>query len=363
MAKRCKKKKNNSSDDPAKDRAPAPAQIILTPQSYASVVATTNTKAQPTKSAARPPALPPLITEVTVIRQGSHSNDLIESQIRVRTVDAIVREVKLNMTKVVAHPIPLRAGCWSLHPRSRGNFVFSFKGHIPFDIILSYEHILLDPFQGSGQLRPSLGWTWMIAHGVPFMEISGEVFGPDALLTEVRTLPGLKRAFFAMEPRWLRPVDQISSLYSSITFAISDPDGAISSALLKGRPALFGKEVNIQKWIERLLLVQCSRCHALGHNKASKACPLSHNSVKCHICGNAHRSEEHDQRCPCKHAVAGFCDCTNYKCINCLKPKHNCRDEACPARDQYRPRNRKSAGRLRDKGKQRDPAEGPGLPS
>jgi hypothetical protein len=81
-----------------------------------------------------------------------------------------------------------------------------------------------------------------------------------------------------------------------------------------------------------------------------------------YICGNAHRSDEHNQRCPRKHVVAGICDCTNYKCINCLKPGHNCRDECCPARDQYRPRNRKSAGRQRDKGKQRDPAEGPGLP-
>jgi hypothetical protein len=240
--------------------------------------------------------------------------------------------------------------------------VFSFEGHIPFDTISLYEHILLVPFRGSGQLRPSLGWTRLIAHGVPFIELDGQVFGPEALLKEVRTLPGLKKAFFAMEPRWLRPIEQISSLYSSITFAISDPDGAMSNALLKGRPALFGKEVNIQKWIERPLLVQCSRCHALGHNKASKACPLGHDSVKCHICGNAHSSEEHDQLCPRKHAVAGFCDCTNYKCINCLKPGHNCRDEICPARNLYRPRNRKPADRPRAKGKQRDPAEGPGLP-
>jgi hypothetical protein len=204
----------------------------------------------------------------------------------------------------------------------------------------------------------------MIAHSVPFMdmEMGGQVFRPEALLTEAHTLPGLKKAFFAMELRWLRPVEQISSLYSSITFAISDPDGAISSALLKGRPALFGKEVNIQKWIDRPLLVQCSQCHVLGHNKASKACPLGHDSVKCHICSNAHRSDEHDQCCPCKHTVAGFCDCTNYKCINCLKPGHNCRDKICPAYNQYHPRNRKSAGRPRDKGKQRDPAEGPGLP-
>jgi hypothetical protein len=71
----------------------------------------------------------------------------------------------------------------------------------------------------------------------------------------VCTLPGLKKAFFAMEPRWLKPIAQIGSMYSSITFAFSDPDSSISNTLLKGRSALFGKEVKIQKWIEKPLLV------------------------------------------------------------------------------------------------------------
>lgn len=57
----------------------------------------------------------------------------------------------------VAKPIVLRAGWWSVHPRSRGNFVYSFDGNIPFDIIESYERILLAPFFGSGKLSPSMG--------------------------------------------------------------------------------------------------------------------------------------------------------------------------------------------------------------
>ena len=171
----------------------------------------------------------------------------------------------------------------------------------------------------------------MIAHGVPFANKEGIAFGPEELLKEVQSLLGLERAYFAMEPRWLRPVNQINSWYSTVTFAYSDPDGSITVTLLKGRPAMFGKEVRVQKWIEKPLLVQCSRCHALGHNRALKACPLGKDLVKCYICGNAHSSEEHNQRCPHKHAVAGVCDCTNFKCLNCSKTGHNCRDEICPA--------------------------------
>jgi Endonuclease-reverse transcriptase len=61
-----------------------------------------------------------------------------------------VREVRLNIAKAVAKPIPLRAGRWSINPQSKGNFVFSFDGCIPFNMIMSYKHILLGPFHGSG---------------------------------------------------------------------------------------------------------------------------------------------------------------------------------------------------------------------
>jgi hypothetical protein len=204
--------------------------------------------------------------------------------------------------------------------------------------IQSYEHLLLEPFFGFGQLCPSMGWTRFLVHGVPVWGDDDIVFGPDTLLREARMLPGLKKAVFAMQPRWLRPVDNIISAYSSITFAISDPDGAITSTLLNGRAALFGKEVTVQKWIDKPALTQCSRCHALGHNKASKACPLGKDSVKCYFCGGTHKSEKHDQHCSRKHTIAGICDCTHYKCLSCHKTGHNCRDTRCPSRDLYRPR-------------------------
>jgi hypothetical protein len=87
----------------------------------------------------------------------------------------------------------------------------------------------------------------VIAYSIPFIDNDGMVFGPDELLTEVCSLPGLKKAFFAMKPRWLRPIGLITTSYSLITFAFSDLDSSISNTLIKGRPALFGKEVKIQK--------------------------------------------------------------------------------------------------------------------
>ena len=323
---------------------PIPAQA-----SYAgAATAAANLPQPPTQGKSGTPSPP--ITEVTVLRPGGLMDTLKETQIRNRAADAIVREVRLKMAKATANPIRLRAGRWSINPRSKGNFVYSFEGNVPFDTIKSYEHILLGPLGDIGELCPSMGWTRFLANGVPVSGDENLPFGPDALLEEVRTLPGMKKVYFAMLPRWLTHPDRIYTTYSSVTFAVSDPDGSISSTLINNRAALFGKEVTIRKWIDKPAFTQCSRCHALGHNKASRVCTLSQDSVKCHKCGGAHTSDEHDNRCPKKHAVAGICDCKR-KCLNCHNFGHDCRDPRCPARDQYRPRTarrpRKSKNKVR----------------
>jgi hypothetical protein len=349
MVNRTKPRNKGKGKTPPGKAPPAqPTQINITPASYAQAASMATDVRQPTAPKANVKL--PGITEVTVLRTGGHTDSHVEQCIRARAADAIVREVRLNMTKAVAKPIPLKAGRWSINSHSKGNFVYSFDGCIPFDIVASYEHILLGPFQGSGQLRPSLGWTRLLAHGVPTRdEVDNIIYGPEELLREVRTMPGLKKAHLAMEPRWLRPVEGINGAYSTITFAVSDPDGTITNMLSNDRAALFGKEVTIRRWIDKPALVQCSRCHALGHIKTSRACPLGRNSVKCFICGGSHNSEDHNSICPRKHAIAGVCDCKNYKCLNCQQVGHHCRAPVCPAREGYRPRYTRKAGKNKNK--------------
>ena len=315
-----------------------PRKTNLTPASYAGTAAAATNIPQPPLQK-KGDHHPPTVTEVTVLREGGLMDPQKETQIQSRAADALVREVRLKMAKATANPIRLRAGRWSINPRSKGNFVFSFDGNVPFDVIKSYEHILLAPLGSIGKLCPSMGWTRFLANGVPVWEEDNyTAFSPDALLEEVRALPGLKKAYFAMQPRWLIHPDRIYTDYSSVTFAVSDPDGSIASTLISSRAALFGKEVSIRKWIDKPAFIQCSRCHTLGHNKASKSCTLSKESIRCHKCGGAHPSEEHDKLCPKKHQVAGICDC-KHKCLNCCNYGHDCKDPRCPARDQFRPRN------------------------
>jgi hypothetical protein len=328
-----------------KDKAPPP-QTNPPPPSYAS-------KAAASAGIKQPPPPPkvatqlPAITEITVIRTGTggHPDIQVEHSIQNRAADAIVREVCLKMGNAVSNPIPLRAGRWSIQPRSRGNFVYSFDGNISFDKIKSYEAILLMPFHGTGKLSPSMGWTRLLAHGVPLYDDYYVPFEPEMLLKEARAMPGLKKAHFAMPPRWLKHPERMEGNYSTVTFAISDPDGSITSNLLNGRAAMFGKEVIVQRWVDKPALVQCSHCHALGHIKTSRACPLGKDSAKCYKCGGSHLSEMHDQKCKRTHAVAGICDCSHFKCLNCHKTGHNCKDKRCPARDLYRPRPNRKRGK------------------
>jgi hypothetical protein len=139
-------------------RKAPPHQTTPAPATYAGRAAAAANIKQPPPTP-RQTTNAPTITEVTVIRSGGHPDLQWEEELRTHPADAIVCQVKLTIGKAVANPIPLKAGRWSAHPRSKGNFVYSFDGNVPFDLITTYKHHLLAPFQGTGELSPSMGWT------------------------------------------------------------------------------------------------------------------------------------------------------------------------------------------------------------
>jgi hypothetical protein len=107
---------------------PTLQQINLTPWSYAMAAATTQPSGQgPTPNQPSQPANPPppAFMEVTVVRFGGSLNTQHEQATRVRQPDAIVREVRANMSRAVAKPLPIVAGRWSSGSQSKGNFVFT----------------------------------------------------------------------------------------------------------------------------------------------------------------------------------------------------------------------------------------------
>jgi hypothetical protein len=349
------KRKRGTKGKPEQANPPL-QQVNLTPRSYAAAAtAPASSNQQLAQSQSTQPAnpMPPAFTEVTVVRRGGSIMATKEKAVRLRQPDAIVREVRANMAREVAKPLPIVSGRWSSGARSKGNFVFTMRGQVDFAFVQTFEHFLVGPFPGGGQLCPNQGWTKLLAHGVPVADNDGTVFGPEDLEQEVRAMEGLRKVYFSSPPRWMRPVGDLTSAYSSLTFAFSDPDGSVTKQLFKNRQALFGKHVQIERWVDKPLLIQCGRCHALGHAASSKSCRLPKDSVKCYICGKGHLTDNHDRECQKskQHKVAGRCDC-RLQCITCNKVGHHARDRACPAREGYR--SRRSRPVNKGKGKERD---------
>ena len=319
---------------------PTLTQVNLTPSSYAAVVVAIPAPNQTAMQGQQPkPAIPTPIafTEVTVIRSGGSFNLATEQASPIRQPDAIVREVRVNMARAVAKPLPVISGRWSSGVRSKGNFVFTMRGQVDFAFIQTFEHFLIGPFPGGGKLCPNQGWTKLVAHGVPVLGNDDVIFGPEALLQETQSMPGLRNAYFSSAPHWIKPVGKMSSCYLSLNFAFSDPDGSITNLLLKGKQALFGKQVQVERWVDKPLLIQCGHCHTLGHAASSKACRLPVDSVKCYICGRGHLADAHSWECikAKQHKVAGKCDC-RLQCLSCNKFGHHARESVCPACDGFR---------------------------
>jgi hypothetical protein len=95
---------------------PTLQQVNLTPRSYAAAAITTAAPTQqPTQNQPIHPTNPaPLaFTEVTIVRNGGAMLSAREQTARGRQPDAIVREVRANMAREVAKPLPIIAGRWS----------------------------------------------------------------------------------------------------------------------------------------------------------------------------------------------------------------------------------------------------------
>ena len=137
-----------------------------------------------------------------------------------------------------------------------------------------------------------------------------------------------------LPPRWVRLVERPKGHYSSISFTFSDPDGTISSKLLNGRHGLFGKEVCIERWLDKPLLVQCSCCHTLGHTASSHQCTVPKGDSRSAKCGGAHTMETYTRHCKGRHMVARTCNC-KLPCLSCGSKDHDCRSHKCPAWDNF----------------------------
>jgi hypothetical protein len=108
--------------------------------------------------------------------------------------------------------------------------------------------------------------------------------------------------------------------------------------MLRRPPALFGTYVRSKKFLSRPALLQCDRCHRLGHSLGR--CPRPTSLIVCALCGGAHTVASHPYHCAAKSHKGKKCDCP-VSCFLCKEKKqdgqgHHARSNNCPLRAHYR---------------------------
>ena len=225
---------------------------------------------------------------------------------------------------------------WTSSANTTGNFLLSFNGTIPFDKIMPYTKIICSVL-GCGDLAPAEGWTWVQLREVPTSDANGRRYDNDDLNSEVRHNPPFANALFGMAPHWQQnPTNILCMPAGTVLIPIVDTTDTVIRTASQQGVFMFGKQVKFVVTGDSPRLIQCSRCHMLGHPTRSPLCKLHPVAVKCYCCRGSHHSEHHDYECKGTHCTPGRCNCTP-KCLLCGNTGHHARSRKCPKRGDFAP--------------------------
>jgi hypothetical protein len=116
--------------------------------------------------------------------------------------------------------------------------------------------------------------------------------------------------------------------------AILDADNSVCQRASSEGVCMFGRQVKFVRAGSSPSLVQCLRCHEIGHYYTSPKCQWT--TSHCYRCGGDHDAHDHSFECKKAHKVVGVCDCTP-KCILCKGSGHHAREKQCPMRGDFVP--------------------------
>jgi hypothetical protein len=285
-------------------------------------------------------AAPLGFTEVVVTRNGGMDDIEEENAFRRRTPVDIVQAAQRAMNKASRNPPLILRGRWTENVARTGNFVYRLAGDIPIATILACRDQLCEPFPpGDVWIVPTKGWTWVQLRGVDVTYTEDDVdyvFEGDQLLQAFSANPCFQGVDIMVPPHFQGNPANFKQKVATVIAAISDPDNSRCQRASAEGVCMFGRQVKFVRAGDSPSLVQCSRCHQVGHYFSSPKCRLPPGENKCFRCGGPHHSDNHDFECRETHAVQGVCNCPK-KCILCKGSGHTARDKACPRRGDFAP--------------------------
>ncbi|KAH8986621.1 hypothetical protein EDB86DRAFT_3082675 [Lactarius hatsudake] len=275
-------------------------------------------------------------TEATVIRHHGLEDIAFKMTIRKMTPASIINETRSEVDRLTGGKVVLLSGRWSSNKNKNiHNFVYTFKGQIPFRSIYPLRDVLVKPLM-TGHLVPNDGWTFAQIRDTTTSGPDGTVFSGTQLESELRRNPAFEDAIFCIAPHWQGSMHRVStSPKGTVKFAYVDEDGKVTARAKRNGVFLFNERTRFVPTGDVATIILCGRCHRIGHATDSTACPLPANAVRCFICGGSHHSNDHAAHCPNQHDKVGECRCL-FPCINC-GGGHNARSPQCKLKMGFTP--------------------------
>jgi hypothetical protein len=285
-------------------------------------------------------AAPSGFTEIVVTCNGGLDDAEAEEAFRRKLPVDIVQAAQRALNKASRSPPLILRGRWTENVARTGNFVFRLAGDIPTATILACRDQFCAPFPaGDVWIVPTRGWTWVQLRGVDVAYTEEDVdyvFDGAQLLASFAANPCFQGADIMVPPHFQGNPANFKLRTATVIAAISDPDNSRCQRAAAEGVCMFGRQVKFVRAGDSPSLVQCSRCHQVGHYFSSPKCRLPPGDHKCFRCGGPHHSDNHDFKCTGPHSVQGVCNCPK-KCILCKGNGHTARDKACPRRGDFAP--------------------------
>ena len=274
-------------------------------------------------------------TEVTMVRHGGFEDREREKALRMRAPQSIVLDVRTALEKDMESPIKVLGGRWSSAVEKTGNFTFVLAGDVGEDAINAAKLYLCGPFPGA-EVIPNAGWVWVQLRGVTTTDSDGNLWDQQDLLGETRQNPVFEQAALCFDPYWQVPPHKIQTETSTVMLAFRDVTGETVRWAQEKGVYMFGRRIKFVVCGDHPSVIQCGRCHELGHHTNSPICRTPKTATRCYFCGGAHDAKAHSFHCKGPHEVSGICDC-RLKCIVCGKFGHHARGRGCPKRGEFAP--------------------------
>jgi hypothetical protein len=246
------------------------------------------------------------VTHATIIRHGGLPDAEAERALHAKPPHFLVQAAQRALDRLSRQAPRILHGSWSMNYDQTRNFSLVLSGLIPPRELLKYKTQLCEPFLGAEtDLVPARGWSWAQLHNVPTVDEDGLVWSPKDLFHTFIANPCFAEALICAPPHWQgNPVFSRKDA-STVFVAYIDEGNLISQRASKEGVYMFGRQVAFIHCGDSPTLVQCSRCHMLGHYATSTRCQAPVNSIKCYRCGAAHDGRQHDYECTKNHKVPG----------------------------------------------------------